>query len=249
MHNEIIEWMTDYLDNSGLECFIVGISGGIDSSLVSTLCSLSGRKTILVSLPINQNTEQLERARKHSSWLTNKHENVKFEEIKLDDVFETYKETFSKLGFESDPLSLANLKSRIRMSTLYHIASLNKGIVVGTGNKVEDFGIGFFTKYGDGGVDISPIADLMKSEVRKMSAELGVSHEIVDAKPTDGLWEDDRTDEDQIGATYDELEWAMLHSVTEEINERQSVVLDIYHSLNRRNRHKMVEIPVFRIKK
>lgn len=247
VHQRIISWLSDYLDNSGCDCFIIGVSGGIDSSLVSTLCALSGKKTFLVSLPINQNIEQLKRAKKHSSWLIEKRSNVSFLEIELDSVFNSYKKTLSENGVRSNDLSLANLKSRIRMSTLYYIASINNGLVVGTGNKVEDFGIGFFTKYGDGGVDISPIADLKKSEVRKMASDLGIDEEILKAKPTDGLWDDNRNDEDQIGATYDELEWAMEYSGSgENTTERQKIVLEIYTLLNNKNKHKMVEIPIFK---
>lgn len=247
MHQRIISWLSDYLDNSGSDCFIIGVSGGIDSSLVSTLCCLSGKKTFLVSLPINQNVEQLKRARKHSLWLIERGFNVSFLEIELDEVFKSYEKTLFQNEVKSDNLGLANLKSRIRMSALYYIASVNNGLVVGTGNKVEDFGIGFFTKYGDGGVDISPIADLKKSEVLKMASDLGIDREILKAKPTDGLWDDDRNDEDQIGATYDELEWAMEYSGSaENLTKRQKIVLEIYTHLNNKNKHKMVEIPRFK---
>jgi NAD+ synthase len=251
--NEIKIWLENYLENNNLSCFVVGISGGIDSSVVSTLCSLTGKKTIVVTLPIHQDKIQYELSKKHIEWLKSNFTNVTSIEIDLTDIFNQFKELFKG----SDNLSLANTRSRLRMVTLYQIASMNnnKGIVVGTGNKVEDFGVGFFTKYGDGGVDISPIADLNKSEVRLLAKELGVINDIIIAKPTDGLWDDNRNDEDQIGATYEELEkiMDMVDLFDEEylyknLQGRDLEVLNIFLNLHKRNKHKMVNIPIFKKK-
>ena len=203
--NEISKWLKKYSNTSGVGRFVVGISGGIDSALVSTLCAESGYPTILVSMPIHQHQNELNRANNHIKWLETKYSNVSKITVDLTNLYDTFESLFDN----THGLALANSRARLRMTTLYQIAQSNGALVVGTGNKVEDFGVGFFTKYGDGGVDISPIADLMKSEVRKMAKELGVNEEILNASPTDGLWGDSRTDEDQIGATYDELEWAM----------------------------------------
>jgi len=244
--NEIVEWLKSYISTSGLGTFVVGISGGVDSALVSTLCAESGIPTILVSMPIHQQQNELNRANNHISWLEKKYSNVSKIEIDLTNLYDNFESLFKKVN----ELALANSRARLRMTTLYQIAQTNRGLVVGTGNKVEDFGVGFFTKYGDGGVDISPIADLMKSEVREMARELGVSGQILDAQPTDGLWGDDRTDEDQLGATYDELEWAMM--VTEQEfsdysswSNRKKEVWGIYNRFNDINKHKMRPIPVF----
>jgi len=224
----------------------VGISGGVDSALVSTLCAESGIPTILVSMPIHQQQNELNRANNHISWLEKKYSNVSKIEIDLTNLYDNFESLFKKVN----ELALANSRARLRMTTLYQIAQTNRGLVVGTGNKVEDFGVGFFTKYGDGGVDISPIADLMKSEVREMARELGVSSQILDAQPTDGLWGDSRTDEDQIGATYDELEWAMKVTKKEfsdysSWSNRKKEVWGIYNRFNDINKHKMRPIPVF----
>lgn len=241
LYNDISNWLKNYLEGSGLECFVVGISGGIDSALTSTLAARTGKITIVVSIPIHQQQEQLIRANNHVHWLKSKFKNVQSIEIDLTQTFEQFKSLFNK----EDNLALANSRSRLRMVTLYQIATMNRGLVVGTGNKVEDFGVGFYTKYGDGGVDISPIADLMKSEVREVAAQLGINQEIIDAPPTDGLWEDNRTDEDQIGASYEELEWAMNCDQQSELTERQKQVLNIYKKYNEQNKHKMNPIPVF----
>jgi len=244
--NEIIEWLKSYINNNGLDTFVVGISGGVDSALVSTLCAESGIPTILVSMPIHQQQNELNRANNHISWLEKKYSNVSKIEIDLTNLYDNFESLFKKVN----ELALANSRARLRMTTLYQIAQTNRGLVVGTGNKVEDFGVGFFTKYGDGGVDISPIADLMKSEVREMARELGVSSQILDAQPTDGLWGDSRTDEDQIGATYDELEWAMKVTKKEfsdysSWSNRKKEVWGIYNRFNDINKHKMRPIPVF----
>ena len=243
MHNKISNWLSEYLDNSGLECFVIGISGGIDSALTSTLCAQTGKKTIVVSMPIHQAQDQLERAHDHIEWLTRNYDNVEGYEYDLTTTFETFKSLFE----EKNKLALANSRSRLRMVTLYQVATTHKGLVVGTGNKVEDYGVGFFTKYGDGGIDISPIADLTKTEVREMAKELGVIEDILEARPTDGLWEDNRTDEDQIGASYEELEYIMDYQGNiNELSGRLKEVYYIYKKFNTQNQHKMVPVPVFK---
>ncbi len=243
LHKQISNWLKEYLESNNLNCFIIGISGGIDSALVSTLCAQTGKKTIVLSMPIHQAQDQLQRAHNHINWLKEKYSNVESFEFNLTSTFETFKSLFPI----ENKLALANSRSRLRMVTLYQIAGTYKGLVVGTGNKIEDFGIGFFTKYGDGGVDISPIADLTKTEVRQMAKELDVIEEIIIAKPTDGLWEDDRSDEDQIGATYEELEWIMEYTEDpEKLSGRQKEIYSIFIKLNNQNKHKMVEIPIFK---
>jgi NAD+ synthase len=245
LSNDIIKWLKDYNKESKTKCFVVGISGGIDSATVSTLCAMTGIETHVVSLPILQNSTQLKLANNHINWLKLNFKNVIFHEKDLTDIFLKFKETFNNFN---DDLSYANSRSRLRMVSLYQISGYNKGIVVGTGNKIEDFGVGFFTKYGDGGVDISPIADLTKTEVKNLAKSLGVIPEILNAKPTDGLWDDDRNDEDQIGATYSELEWAMSYLESKDqdfLTERQKEVLEIYTNLNNKNKHKMLNIPIF----
>ncbi len=241
MHKQISNWLEDYLMNSNLKYFVIGISGGIDSALVSTLCAQTGRKTIVVSMPIHQPKDQLKRAHNHINWLKENYSNVESLEFDLTNTFEIFRSLFPV----DNQLALANSRSRLRMTALYQVAGTYGGLVVGTGNKVEDFGVGFYTKYGDGGVDISPIADLTKTEVRAMAKELGVNEEIILAKPTDGLWDDGRTDEDQIGASYEELEWAMEYKGGE-TTERQSEVLNLYKQFNLQNQHKMNPIPVFK---
>ena len=245
LSNDIIKWLKDYNKESKTKCFVVGISGGIDSATVSTLCAMTGIETHVVSLPILQNSTQLKLANNHINWLKLNFKNVISHEKDLTDIFLKFKETFNDFN---DDLSYANSRSRLRMVSLYQISGYNKGIVVGTGNKIEDFGVGFFTKYGDGGVDISPIADLTKTEVKNLATSLGVTPEILNAKPTDGLWDDDRNDEDQIGATYSELEWAMSYLESRDqdfLTERQKEVLEIYTNLNNKNKHKMLNIPIF----
>ena len=244
--NYIKKWILDYCKSmpKEAETLVVGISGGIDSSVTSTICALTGKKTIVVSMPIKQIKEQQELSLKHQDWLKNKFKNVESHLIILDNVFKSFKVSLSEFDNEH---GLANSRARLRMATLYQVAASNNGIVVGTGNKVEDFGVGFYTKYGDGGVDISPIGDLMKSEVRKLSKQFGIIDEIIKAKPTDGLWGDDRTDEDQLGATYDELEWAMNYSDDpKKLLGRHKEVYYIYNKFHKQNKHKMVAIPVFK---
>jgi NAD+ synthase len=243
MNIQISNWLKHYLEEANMDCFVIGISGGIDSALVSTLCARTGKPTIVVSMPINQERTQLERAENHIKWLKENYPNVESYTKDLSVLFDKFKSLFG----DEHKLALANSRSRLRMVTLYQIAGMNKGLVVGTGNKVEDFGVGFFTKYGDGGVDISPIGDLTKTEVRVMARELGIIEDILVAKPTDGLWDDDRTDEDQMGATYEELEWAMnFEGNPKELIGRLEKVYYIYKTLNKQNQHKMVEIPVFK---
>lgn len=253
-HLDIVYWIKNYAIKNGQK-LVVGISGGVDSSLVSTLCAMTGIETYVISLPLNQKKDQLIRARNHINWLKSKYKNVYDLEIDLSDNFKLFESTFQKIKINNidlnSSLSYANSKSRMRMMSLYQISANVGGIVVGTGNKVEDFGVGFFTKYGDGGVDISPIADLKKSEVRLMASHLGINEEIIIAKPTDGLWEDDRSDEDQIGATYEELEWAMDYLESDnknmDLTDRKFEVLDIYKKFNDKNKHKMINIPVLKI--
>jgi NAD+ synthase len=250
---QITEWLKDYATSSNQKGFVIGVSGGIDSAVVSTLCAETGLPTIVVSLPIKEKVGH-NLSLEHIKNLCDKYPNVKSVEVDLTNTFESF---YSSVTHDSDVdnLSMANVRSRLRMITLYHIAQSNGMLVVGTGNKVEDFGIGFYTKYGDGGVDISPIADLMKSEVYELGRYLGVTENILKARPTDGLWTDGRTDEDQIGATYDELEWAMRYLETGILDyatcpdiDRQREVLKIYTSRHNANKHKMNPIPVCKIK-
>jgi len=244
---KIVNWIKEYCQTNNMNALVVGISGGIDSALVSTLCCMTGIPTHIVSLPILQKKEQVERAHEHAKWLEEKFKNVYFHEFDLSSTYEIFYMNF-KDKFDS-LLGFANSKSRIRMTALYQISASVNGIVVGTGNKIEDFGVGFYTKYGDGGVDISPIADLTKTEVRNLAKDLCINEEILKARPTDGLWNDDRSDEDQIGASYEELEWAMSFvesEVKEKLDERQQEILKIYLELNRKNQHKILPIPVFK---
>ena len=250
IESHIVNWLIDYSKKSGLNGFVVGVSGGIDSAVTSTLCAKTGLNTIVLNMPIHQKSNQFDRSNEHINWLKNNFENVSSHEIDLTDVYDSFSNALPKAN--QDELSMANLRSRIRMSNLYVFASNKKYLVAGTGNKVEDFGVGFYTKYGDGGVDISPIADLLKSEVFKIAHHLGIVSSIQKAKPTDGLWDDDRSDEDQLGATYDELEWAMNYlevSSRGNLSERQKKVLEIYSGHHQTNLHKMNPIPVCEIPK
>jgi NAD+ synthase len=240
----ISQWLNDYCENSKVLGFVIGISGGIDSAVTSTLCAQTGKKTILVNLPIKQNESEYNRALEHIENLKSRFSNVQSVEVNLTETFEILSNHLP-IEAKSNSLAMANTRSRLRMTTLYAIAQGNNCLVAGTGNKIEDFGIGFYTKYGDGGVDISPIADLLKTEVFQLGKELKVIESIQNAAPTDGLWGDQRTDEDQIGATYPELEWAMLfHGNENELTSRQQEVLTIYRRLNTANKHKMLPIPV-----
>jgi len=244
----IIKWLNDYCECSGLKGFVVGVSGGIDSAVTSTLCAKTGRLVHALNMPIYQDKTQGSLAGKHIQWLENNFSNVKGIDVDLTRPFQELESTLPP--DIQDGLTMANTRSRMRMVTLYAFATHHRMLVAGTGNKVEDFGVGFYTKYGDGGVDISPIADLMKSEVYKLGKALGVTEDIIQAPPTDGLWKDNRTDESQIGATYAELEWAMQHEVgpgTEQLSERQKAVLSIYRKFHEANRHKIEPIPVLKI--
>ena len=227
-----------------MEGFVVGVSGGVDSALTSTLCAKTGAKVVLVNMPIRQTTEEYERAKNQISVLEETYENVKGIEIDLTSTFDFFEKDLPVETAE-DLLAMANSRARLRMTTLYAVGQSHKLLVAGTGNKVEDFGVGFYTKYGDGGVDISPIADLMKSEVYQLAKYVGIIDEILKAKPTDGLWGDGRNDEDQIGASYDELEWAMTYSGEESnLSDRKKEVLKIFKKFHQANRHKMIPIPV-----
>lgn len=243
----IIQWLKSYQNTAKAQGFVVGVSGGIDSALTASLCALTGSKTILINMPIRQTEAELNRGLEQMQVLQKAHSNVSLLQIDLTHSFGVLETT---LGLDTalHHLALANTRARLRMTTLYAIAQANGCLVAGTGNKVEDFGVGFYTKYGDGGVDISPIADLYKTEVFKLAKHLGVVQSILDAKPTDGLWEDGRSDEDQIGASYPELEWAMEFNGDEsKLDPRQKEVLEIYRKLNRANLHKMLPIPVCEI--
>ena len=234
----ISNWIKNYTEMmpSKAQSLIIGISGGIDSSVSSTLSAMTGLKTIVLSMPIKQKSSQHDLSLKHQEWLVKNFNNVEAQTINLDKLFETFESTLS--SFDSE-LGLANSRARLRMTTLYQVAAANKGIVVGTGNKVEDFGVGFYTKYGDGGVDISPIADCNKTEVWEMGKELDILKEIIEAAPTDGLWDDGRTDEGQLGLKYEELEEAMKN-----IN---SINREKYEKIRKTNLHKMQPIPVCKI--
>ena len=243
---DISEWIGQYANKNGIEALVVGVSGGVDSAVTSTLSAMTGINTIVLNMPIHQDSGQVELSDRHIEWLKSKWGNVSGEVLELSS---TYDELCSEISGLSE-LSRANTRARLRMTALYAIAGSNNGIVVGTGNKVEDFGVGFFTKYGDGGVDISPIADLYKTEVFAIGNELGIIEEILDAAPTDGLWDDGRTDEEQIGASYEELEWAMkeLESHSDsEMSEREREVMSLYVGLHESNSHKMDPIPVFKM--
>ena len=246
----IVSWLSDYLNKSSLNGFVVGVSGGVDSAVTSTLCAKTNQKTLVLNMPILQHANQFDRSNEHIEWLQARFKNVSSLKVDLTSVFESF---LKAIPVEChDNLSLANLRSRIRMSTLYTFASNQKLLVAGTGNKVEDFGVGFFTKYGDGGVDLSPIADLMKTEVFGLAKYLGIVKSIIDAPPTDGLWDDDRNDEDQLGAKYEELEWAMRcvnDGQSHSLSTRQQEVLNIYNNFHRANKHKMEPIPVCEIPK
>ncbi len=250
--NHIVNWLRDYATTGGLKGFVIGVSGGIDSAVTSTLCARTGLEVVCLEMPIHQAPSQVNRALNHVAWLQKNYANVRMTQVNLTPVFDSLIASLPKVSNEEDRfMSLANTRARLRMTSLYYFAALESLLVAGTGNKVEDFGVGFYTKYGDGGVDLSPIADLMKSEVYALAEYLGVNQEIIEAAPTDGLWGDDRTDEDQIGASYDELEWAM-HYLEEKVDviglsDRQKEVLSIYKKLHKANLHKMVEIPVCKI--
>jgi NAD+ synthase len=247
--NYIGDWLLNYLKVSKMRGFVVGVSGGIDSAVTSTLAAKTGRPVLCLEMPIHQESNQVDRANEHIKWLKDGFKNVSSLSVDLSQTYDYFSKTVSgDIRTHNHAMALVNSRARLRMTTLYYYAQLNNYLVAGTGNKVEDFGIGFYTKYGDGGVDISPIADLSKSEVFQLGDELGVVNSILTAAPTDGLWGDNRTDEDQIGASYPELEWAMDFKGDEHnLNERQKEVLAIYRRFNNANKHKMLPIPVCEI--
>jgi NAD+ synthase len=250
----IVDWLKDYATKAGVKGFVVGVSGGIDSAVTSALCAETGFPTLCVEMPIHQGINQVNRANEHIDRLKSTFNNVQSERVDLTSTFEEFKSTIPVTDNQTTvDMSLANTRARLRMTSLYYLAGLYGYLVAGTGNKVEDFGVGFYTKYGDGGVDLSPIADLMKSEVYQLAAVLDVPESIQKAQPTDGLFGDSRTDEDQIGASYDELEWAMnaadAGKSAADFAGREKEVFEIYVQRNKANKHKMVPIPVCDIPK
>ncbi len=250
--DHIINWLKEYATKANMNGFVVGVSGGIDSAVTSALCAKTGMPVLCLEMPIHQAKNQITRARKHLDELSHNFANVSSLEINLTPVFEQFKSAMPQERESSAlDLTLANSRARLRMTTLYYFAGLHRYLVAGTGNKVEDFGVGFYTKYGDGGVDLSPIADLVKSEVYELGKYFNIIEDIMIAPPTDGLFGDSRSDEDQLGASYDELEWAMKLIDEGEgnlkLNTRQQEVLGIYKRLNKSNLHKMLPIPVCEI--
>ena len=245
--DHISSWLKNYAVNANCSGFVVGISGGIDSAVTSTLCAKTGLKVICLEMSIHQNLNEVNRGMEHIEWLESNFENVSHLRLNLTDTFESMRSVLPETS-NAHGLSMANTRARLRMTALYAVGQANGCLVAGTGNKVEDFGVGFYTKYGDGGVDLSPIADLYKSDVFAVAKELDIVQSIQNAAPTDGLWDDERTDEGQIGATYPELEWAMEFKGNEDtLTDRQKEVIKIYNSFNRANKHKMNAIPVCEI--
>jgi len=250
--DHIINWLKTYAENAKVKGFVVGVSGGIDSAVTSTLCASTGLPTLCVEMPIHQAQSQVNRAQEHIAQLKERFSNVSDTRVDLTSTFEDFKTSAPEAESSAQlDLALANTRARLRMTTLYYFAGLHGLLVAGTGNKVEDFGVGFFTKYGDGGVDLSPIADLLKSEVYALGKHLDVPESIQKAQPTDGLFGDSRTDEDQIGASYDELEWAMHMQdegkTADDFEGREKEVYQIYLRFNTNNKHKMVPIPICEI--
>lgn len=248
----IVNWLKEYAEKSKVNGFVIGISGGIDSAVTSALCAKTGFPVLCIEMPIHQAASQINRALNHIKWLQQNYPKVSTETIPLTTVFDQLIAAFPTVeNNEKEMMALVNTRARLRMTTLYYFAALHGYLVAGTGNKVEDFGIGFFTKYGDGGVDISPIADLLKTEVYEIANHLGINTEIINAAPTDGLWGDDRTDEDQIGASYPELEWAMKMSengkTQADFKGREKEIMLIYTKLHKANKHKMTPIPTCEI--
>lgn len=262
----LVNWLKEYAINSSKQGYVIGISGGIDSAVCSSLCAYSGMPLIVVTMPIHQEQAQLQLSLEHATWLSSKFSNVTALTIDLTSLYEQHVKLLEDAGCFKDVtpeeqfLITANIRSRLRMITLYAVAGAHNSLVCGTGNKIEDYGIGFFTKFGDGGVDVSPIGDLVKSEVYALGHELGIIDGILQARPTDGLWNDGRTDEDQIGASYDELEWAMgyceenkmelsdsfscLQDLSKDLSMREVAVLKIYWSRHKANQHKMQMPPI-----
>ena len=248
--DHITAWLKSYAQNAGVRGFVVGVSGGIDSALTSTLCALTGLEVLTLEMPIHQHPDQASRGQEHQDWLAAHYPNTRHEQVDLTPVYDHFVAAMQPGGADHE-LSLANSRARLRMSTLYYHGQANGLLVAGTGNKIEDFGVGFYTKYGDGGVDLSPIADLVKTEVFALAKQLGVVESILSAQPTDGLWGDDRTDEDQLGASYPELEWAMSQheagKSAADFSGREAEVMAIYLRFNTANKHKMLPIPVCEI--
>ncbi|NKI25685.1 NAD(+) synthase [Arenibacter sp. 6A1] len=250
--DHIVTWLQEYANKANMKGFVIGISGGIDSAVTSALCAKTGLSLLCIEMPIHQAKNQVTRASNHIDWLQDNFPNVDRKQINLTPVFDSLIAALPTVENEEERfMSLANTRARLRMTTLYYFAALDRLLVAGTGNKVEDFGIGFYTKYGDGGVDLSPIADLLKSEVYEIAKVLGIQNDIIQAAPTDGLWGDDRTDEDQIGASYPELEWAMEMvedgKTEDDFKDRKKEVFKIYKRLNTINLHKMNPIPICEI--
>jgi NAD+ synthase len=244
--NKIVSWLTDYATSNNIKSFVIGVSGGIDSAVSSTLAALTGLPVYALGMPIHQKEEQETLSDSHLAWLEQNFDNVTVLKYNLTNVFDTFKDTMGEYG--TDAHSLANTRSRIRMVTLYQVATSVRGIVVGTGNKVEDYGVGFYTKYGDGGVDIAPIADLYKSEVWELGRQLCIDNRIIEAAPTDGLWDDGRTDEEQIGTSYEMLEWVMERGQYENptsSDEKKLKAVMAFNKFHNQNKHKMVPIPTF----
>jgi len=245
LQDNISAWIRNYAESAGMRTLVVGISGGIDSAVVSALCARTGLNTIAVTMPIRQRPDLHDLSMQQGVWLSQHFDNVRHEIIDVTPIFDVFE---ARLNHYDNQLGMANSRSRLRMVTLYQIAQCTQGLVVGTGNKVEDFGVGFYTKYGDGGVDISPIGDCYKTQVWQMGRELGVLQEIIDAAPTDGLWDDGRTDQDQLGGlTYVELESAMRMDAGEIVTDSPSMhdILNKYRAIRARSLHKMNPIPVF----
>lgn len=245
----IVKWLKEYATNAGIKGYVVGVSGGIDSAVTSTLCAMTGLEVLCVEMPIHQHADHVTRAQEHMKQLKERFTNVRDVRSDLTPVFDTFVENMPQVTTNSQvELTIGNTRARLRMTTLYYHGGVNGLLVAGTGNKVEDFGVGFYTKYGDGGVDVSPIADLMKSEVYAIGTYVNVPNSIMIAAPSDGLYGAERTDEDQIGANYDELEWAMnelaKNADSTHYSKRQNEVMDIFLAFNRRNQHKMNPIPV-----
>jgi len=248
LEGDIVDWLSSYANQHNIKALVVGVSGGIDSAVSSTLAAKTGLPTYALGMPIHQKSEQETLSDEHLIWLQTNFPNVIANKFDLSKVFDTFQFTMREFG--ADKLALANSRSRLRMVTLYQVATTVGGIVVGTGNKVEDYGVGFYTKYGDGGVDIAPIADLYKTEVWELGKYLGVDTRIINAAPTDGLWDDGRTDEDQIGTSYEMLEWVMEQGLVEDpmfLNSDQTAAINAYQKFNKQNQHKMLPIPTFKL--
>jgi len=249
----IASWLSNYAIEAKMDGFVVGISGGIDSAVVSTIAAITGMKTLVLEMPIHQKIDQDNRAKEHSEFLITNFTNVDSQRVDLSSVFDSFiYQVNTGIDFPNENLALANSRSRLRMITLYYFGQINNLLVTGTGNKIEDFGVGFFTKYGDGGVDISPIADLLKTEVYKIAKYLDIPESIINATPTDGLWDEERSDESQLGATYPELEWAMTIYENHTENDflgREREVFQIYDRLHKATKHKISPIPVCKIPK